>query len=261
MMSEYVKQAPKHFRVIMSTVPAPSALPRIRILVCGDSGVGKSSLVSRICGLDSSLSNSYITPNWLTDSAARNSTGVCMTSQVYYHDSGKSYFCLEFLDFNGSRYFEPAREVLLSNLQGIIFVYDVSNRNSYENLQEWIQLVCQTQKQRSVMAPPDIESLQASRFFRSSELVLSWFSSVSHSIRRLFDTALPESQPSQSVQTSVKQLSELPVLTVGNKTDVLTDYENASLPISFDSVSDFGIPGIFSVRSCMLIKMSGDQIL
>ena len=51
-------------------------------------------------------------------------------AQMFRHETRGANFFVEFLEVGGARHFESAREVLLSHIHGILFVFDVSNRNS-----------------------------------------------------------------------------------------------------------------------------------
>lgn len=90
-----------------------------KILVLGDSGVGKSSLVHLICH-STVLSSAQCTIGCSID--------------VKLHDN---YF-LEFWDIGGSRSHKIARSFLYQDYHGIILVFDATNNKSRENLKEWL---------------------------------------------------------------------------------------------------------------------------
>lgn len=80
-------------------------LGTVRILVVGDSGVGKSSLVHQLCH-STELQN----PNW---------TIGCSTDVKIFHSqqAGKPYF-LEFWDVSGQRKFKLSREFFYQQING-----------------------------------------------------------------------------------------------------------------------------------------------
>uniref|UniRef100_A0A6G1SPQ6 Rab-like protein 3 n=1 Tax=Aceria tosichella TaxID=561515 RepID=A0A6G1SPQ6_9ACAR len=90
-----------------------------KILVLGDSGVGKSSLIHLICH-SAVLSSAQWTIGCSID--------------VKLHDN-----CfLEFWDIGGSRSHKIARSFLYQDYHGIILVFDATNIKSRVNLDEWL---------------------------------------------------------------------------------------------------------------------------
>lgn len=96
-----------------------------KILVLGDSGVGKSSLIHLIC--HSRILNS-----------AQWTIGCSIDVKLY-----ENYF-LEFWDIGGSRSHKIARSFLYNNYHGIMLVFDATNNKSKSNLNEWLNEVDQT---------------------------------------------------------------------------------------------------------------------
>lgn len=90
-----------------------------KILVLGDSGVGKSSLIHLIC--HSAVLNSA---QWT----------IGCSIEVKLHDN---HF-LEFWDIGGSRNHKIARSFLYQDYHGIILVFDATNNKSRANLSEWL---------------------------------------------------------------------------------------------------------------------------
>lgn len=98
--------------------------PSAKILVLGDSGVGKSSLIHLICHL--SVLNSA---QWT----------IGCSIYVKLHEN-----CfLEFWDVGGSRSHKIARSFLYQDYHGIILVFDSTNKKSRSNLDEWLAEVTQ----------------------------------------------------------------------------------------------------------------------
>eukprot|EP00485_Elphidium_margaritaceum_P019581 CAMPEP_0202730796 /NCGR_PEP_ID=MMETSP1385-20130828/186821_1 /ASSEMBLY_ACC=CAM_ASM_000861 /TAXON_ID=933848 /ORGANISM="Elphidium margaritaceum" /LENGTH=143 /DNA_ID=CAMNT_0049397075 /DNA_START=737 /DNA_END=1165 /DNA_ORIENTATION=+ len=99
-------------------------LPSIRLLVLGDSGVGKTSLISRITK-DASPTN----VQWTQQA----------NIEIMMHICGhKSYF-VEFIDVSGLIASQMARCVYYKKIDGIVMVFDTNNKNSYSNLRTWLK--------------------------------------------------------------------------------------------------------------------------
>lgn len=90
-----------------------------KILVLGDSGVGKSSLIHLICH------NSVLqSPQWT----------IGCSIEIKLHGD---YF-LQFWDIGGSRGHKLARSFLYQDYHGIMLVFDATNNKSRTNLEEWL---------------------------------------------------------------------------------------------------------------------------
>ncbi|EKX32227.1 hypothetical protein GUITHDRAFT_175451 [Guillardia theta CCMP2712] len=101
---------------------------RLRLLVMGDSGVGKTSLMHLICE---------------GEELRRPRSTVGCTVHMKLHESkllpGKTAF-VEFWDLGGSARFQTSRQVFYSNaVDGVILVHDVTNSISRRNLEKWKQ--------------------------------------------------------------------------------------------------------------------------
>merc|ERR1719411_1729361 len=90
-------------------------LPSIRLLVIGDSGSGKTSLVSRIT--EDKLPSS-------TQWTQQANVSVMMHSS---NNSHRPYF-VEFIDVSGLITSKMARAVYYSKIDGIILVFDTCNK-------------------------------------------------------------------------------------------------------------------------------------
>jgi Rab-like protein 3 len=104
------------------------SLKKVNILVLGDTGVGKTSLVHVLCHGDV-LTNAAWTVGCSVD--------------VKIHDYGRSlsssssYF-LELWDVGGSPSHMAGRAVFYQQTNGIILVHDLTNRKSHGNLSRWL---------------------------------------------------------------------------------------------------------------------------
>ncbi|KAH7641104.1 ras-like protein [Dermatophagoides farinae] len=101
---------------------------KIKILVLGDSGVGKSSLVHLICHSE-------------TLARTRWTIGCAIDVKLYRYKEGspqeKTCF-IEFWDVGGSRSHSIARKIFFNSFHGIILVQDLTNRKSESNLKNWL---------------------------------------------------------------------------------------------------------------------------
>lgn len=100
-----------------------------KILVLGDSGVGKSSLIHLICQA-STLNSAQWTIGCSID--------------VKLHNNNY----LEFWDIGGSRGHKIARRFLYQDYHGIILVFDSTNKKSRLNLDEWLREAAQKANDR-----------------------------------------------------------------------------------------------------------------
>ena len=99
-------------------------LPSIRLLVLGDSGVGKTSLICRI-------TQDTLPPNLKWTQQAN--------IDIMMHISGhKSYF-IEFIDVSGLIASKMARSVYYKKIDGILLIFDTNNKKSYSNLKSWLR--------------------------------------------------------------------------------------------------------------------------
>lgn len=108
-----------------------------KILVLGDSGVGKSSLIYLIC--HSTVLNSA---QWT----------IGCSIDVKLHDN---HF-LEFWDIGGSRSHRIARSFLYQDYHGIILVFDATNNKSRSNLKDWLIEVTQKTNDRDLEIYPNV---------------------------------------------------------------------------------------------------------
>jgi Rab-like protein 3 len=105
-----------------------SSTDKIKVLVLGDSGVGKSSLVHLICH-----SSAIVSPLW--------TIGCSIDVRLHEYKEGtpqqKTTF-IELWDIGGSRSHSIARSVFYHSFHGIILVHDLTNHKSELNLRKWL---------------------------------------------------------------------------------------------------------------------------
>lgn len=91
----------------------------MRIGIVGDSGVGKTTFVQKLC----KIQNKDI--EWT----------VGCSMEIYQYRSE----CIEILDIGGASKYTFSRRVLYQNLDGVLYMYDKSNQQSYRNIKKWIR--------------------------------------------------------------------------------------------------------------------------
>ncbi|CAH0386182.1 unnamed protein product [Bemisia tabaci] len=105
-----------------------AAIDKVKVLVVGDSGVGKSCLTHLIAEKEP-ISN----PSW--------TIGCSVEVTLHEYKKGtanqKTYF-VELWDIGGSSSHRNARCIFYNPVHGIILVHDLTNRKSQENLQKWL---------------------------------------------------------------------------------------------------------------------------
>ncbi|XP_074643831.1 rab-like protein 3 [Tubulanus polymorphus] len=105
-----------------------AAIDRVRVLVVGDSGVGKTSLVHLICA-NAPIGNPSYT------------IGCSVEVKLHEYKAGtpeeKSYF-IELWDIGGSAGHKNSRSIFYHPIHGIILVHDLANRKSQINLRKWL---------------------------------------------------------------------------------------------------------------------------
>ncbi|XP_065649606.1 rab-like protein 3 isoform X2 [Hydra vulgaris] len=112
-------------------------MDRIKLLVLGDSGVGKSTFVNSL------VSQS---PCYNCSSTIGASIEVLPYTYSGQHGHSRDVF-LEFWDVGGSSGNKHSRGIFYSNVNGLILVHDLSNRKSFTNLQFWLKEVLNAGRQ------------------------------------------------------------------------------------------------------------------
>lgn len=109
-----------------------SEFPRARILVVGDAGTGKSSLVHLLCSGGQHV---------LSYSQSTCGCNVEVMLYEYAHPGApvSKTYCIEFWDVGGREAYAHAlsRPLYYTGLNGIMLVCDLSNVKSVKNLAKW----------------------------------------------------------------------------------------------------------------------------
>jgi len=97
----------------------------VKILVAGDSGVGKSSLV-HLLSHGKPLQSASCTVGCAVEIM------ICETS-----DLPEKQVFVELWDVGGSNQYADSRGVFYDDVDGLVLVHDLNNMKSYENLRRW----------------------------------------------------------------------------------------------------------------------------
>lgn len=101
---------------------------KVKILIIGDSGVGKSCLVNLICNNDSKSN-----PSW--------TIGCSLEIKLHEFNEGtpnQRTYCVELWDVGGNKTHAIARHIFFHNYHAIILVHDLTNSKSKLNLRKWL---------------------------------------------------------------------------------------------------------------------------
>lgn len=98
-------------------------LKTYKIIVVGDSGVGKTSLMSRFA--DDTFSHSYIS-----------TIGVDFRMKTVHHDGKKVK--LQIWDTAGQERFRTITSAYYRGANGIMLVYAVNDKESFEHVEDWL---------------------------------------------------------------------------------------------------------------------------
>lgn len=138
-----------------STPPSALDSPRVKILTVGNAGVGKSCLIKRYCegrfvakyiptiGIDYGVKRVDIQPGLVQRYRAASSTSGGTSSSAQSHSNGASSATppatvrVNFWDVAGGAESFEIRNEFYGAAQGVVFVYDVRNADSFAALNDW----------------------------------------------------------------------------------------------------------------------------
>mmetsp|Transcript_20004 Transcript_20004/g.42027 ORF Transcript_20004/g.42027 Transcript_20004/m.42027 type:complete len:184 (-) Transcript_20004:163-714(-) len=104
--------------------------PRIKIISVGNMKVGKSCLIKKYCEKNRSVSN-YI-PTIGVDYGVKATT-------TKFNGGRISEVKIDFFDFSGDSNYSEVRNEFYDNVDGVIFMYDVTNKESFTALRSWLK--------------------------------------------------------------------------------------------------------------------------
>eukprot|EP01126_Amoeba_proteus_P047452 TRINITY_DN5412_c0_g1_i9.p1 TRINITY_DN5412_c0_g1~~TRINITY_DN5412_c0_g1_i9.p1 ORF type:complete len:140 (-),score=18.55 TRINITY_DN5412_c0_g1_i9:744-1163(-) len=103
------------------------AIPSVKLLVLGDPGVGKTSLVHRWVGEELPIN-----PSW--------TVGGSIQTKLHKYTPDRKEFFIEFWDIGGSAKHANTRYIFYKMaINGVVLVHDLSNGRSFENLPRWLK--------------------------------------------------------------------------------------------------------------------------
>ena len=108
----------------------------VKILLVGNSGVGKSCLLVRFCD-DSYESNSMST------------IGVDFKTKLLSIDNKN--ICLQVWDTAGQERYHSITSSYYKGAQGVLVVYDITNRDSFDSVDEWVNEITLTNKNIAII--------------------------------------------------------------------------------------------------------------
>ena len=138
----------------MARLSSLSSLPCIRILVLGDSGVGKTSLVHSLSASPQSSPSTPLTLSTSTSAFAPASSSFLVSSSSSvswtigcqpqtlllpssYPSQGGVF--VQLFDVGGHRKYAGSRSMFYHGVDGVLLVFDVGNHKSYRNLARWMR--------------------------------------------------------------------------------------------------------------------------
>lgn len=216
-------------------------IPSLRILVCGEAGVGKSTICSSLCDDTQQQSLLY------------NPTIGCKT-HVAYNDS---YFT-ELFDIGGSPRFASSRSVFYDDADAVIYVYvyflylctwcynivewcyvyacrwDTNMEVSYHAIDTWLSDI-------HVRTPPSLTLLFSSLLFPSLTLTSPFSLSHTSNVNAIYTapiltysqaTVHSNYSPSPELARYYHRLCPLPLCIIGNKVDKLSMHDFDLLRLS-----------------------------
>jgi hypothetical protein len=128
-------------------VGEPRPNDRVRLLVVGDAGVGKSSFVHLVC-------------HGAVLRSATATVGCGVDAKLHGH-AGVSYY-VEFVEIGGAEKWRVARSVFfMQRFDGVVMLHDLTNRNSRANLDRWRRELAESRPDDSRASAADADDADA----------------------------------------------------------------------------------------------------
>jgi small GTP-binding protein len=110
-----------------------------KVVLVGDSGVGKSTLLKRLIEGDSM--DTIIFENRI---CSQGTIGVDFKYKTFILDHNNIKICLNFFDTSGNQKFRQITKSYFLNVQAFIIMYDVNDMQSFLNCQQWLDEINKT---------------------------------------------------------------------------------------------------------------------
>mmetsp|Transcript_12714 Transcript_12714/g.20793 ORF Transcript_12714/g.20793 Transcript_12714/m.20793 type:complete len:323 (+) Transcript_12714:191-1159(+) len=179
----------------------------VRILVVGDTAVGKTSLLYWLC-------------HGAPIKKAEPTVGcICSVRLHDYRAAGRPYF-LEFWDVSGLDQFIHSRKMFFAEPSGVICVYDLTNLQTFANIEQWLTEIINFEPIRSALTVSSKEGSDVS-MNGLNRTFTDW-------VKGLIDSNRSSANAGDQSKTRVgdlvtvlhKMKSICPVLIIGNKSDL-----------------------------------------
>lgn len=212
--------------------PISTSVEKVRILVVGDSGTGKSSLVHQLCH-----GEVLSTPPWTIGCRTEVKLHTCVV------DGHEKSFFIEFWEVGGHRNFKLGRQMFYQKVNGIMLVYDMKNLKSFHNLRTWIAEIVKAKKSRKDGIE---ENFKSETFYSNANNTSGTSQGVSLRANpynyQEFTTEIETKTDTESKQKYIKDVfGALPMIIVGNKTDLMY---GASLSAPPNTLQTYGIDSV-----------------
>eukprot|EP00128_Syssomonas_multiformis_P014658 Colp12_sorted_trinity150504_noHs@14240 len=134
--------------------PAEPCHFSFKICIVGDSGVGKTTICNRIL-------NSKDETNGLQTLASKREVGISVKTKYVERNGTKYKICL--WDCPGTSKYMQLTSRLVAGATGILLLFDVTNRSSFDNLTNWLSEIEKYTKVTKVLVGFKIDSKHARR--------------------------------------------------------------------------------------------------
>jgi small GTP-binding protein len=182
--------------------------PKIRILVLGDSGTGKTCFIERLVNGKPPTHQ----PRWTLGCDVS-----CMVHTILLNNLEKKIL-IEFWDVGGHRNYADSRGVFYHQINGILLVHDSTNRKSFQHLKNWLE---ELEKEDQMRKSRGLIGIEEPRFGVVGKREI--YSGDHQHLRggSIGGQSYYSRRPAAAAtQTIVGPLEGLPILVVGNKCDL-----------------------------------------
>ena len=128
----------------------------LKIIIVGDSTVGKSNFLFRF--VDDKFSRVYQT-----------TVGIDTKSKICTLPKLKKNVKLQLWDTAGQERYMSLNKIFFQKVQGIILMYDITQRDTFDNLSKWIKLINETTYKVPVILVGNKIDIEEERIIREEE--------------------------------------------------------------------------------------------